>query len=87
MGEAYSYEELEENGQRAERCECCGVQTNRKNLPLSCELHLLGHLGSGYPLYFQFLKFSFSILFMMFISSAVFNLASNILGDNCLTTE
>lgn len=45
-------------------------------------------LGTGYPMYFDFLKSSLLILFMIFISSGAYNVFSNsYLGDDCKSSE
>jgi hypothetical protein len=50
---------------------------------MSVETEELGFLGSGYPLFFDFMKFSFAIIFLIFVTSGLYNMSSNLLGDNC----
>jgi len=37
-------------------CGCCARQIQRIPIKLSCNIYELSFLGSGYPLYFQFMK-------------------------------
>lgn len=58
---------------------------HRKQVTMMDNTELLGYLGSGYPLFFDFLKFSFGVLFMIFFSSSIYNITSNYMGTNCHT--
>jgi hypothetical protein len=48
------------------------------------ELSDLSELGSGYPMFFDFIKFCIFILFMFIISSGSYNAFSNyLMGKSC----
>lgn len=40
-------------------------------------------LGSGYPLYFHYIKYCILILSILFLTSGQFNLLSNYFGNTC----
>ena len=44
----------------------------------------LGFLGTGYPLYFNFVKQCIFMLLIMFVTSSDYNLFSNLQGDDCV---
>lgn len=40
-------------------------------------------LGSGYPLYFHYIKYCIIILAIITLTSGEYNILSNYFGDNC----
>jgi hypothetical protein len=43
----------------------------------------MSFLGSGYPLFFNFMKYCIVILFAISMTSGEFNLLSNYFGESC----
>jgi hypothetical protein len=72
-------------GGKAERCDCCSYVINRKELSVFCDTTEFSFLGSGYPLFFNFIKFCVLVLFLMLLSSGAYNMFSNAVGGDCLT--
>ncbi len=67
-------------------CPCCTRRVDRSPLPINCSTNELAYLGSGYPLYFDFIKFCGIILLILFASSGAFNLYTNLMmGKDCRT--
>ena len=59
------------------RCPCCDLPVGGELIPLCTDLKGLYHLGSGYALYFRFLKFAIVILLLMFLAGGIFNVMTN----------
>ncbi|KAL4478394.1 hypothetical protein ABPG74_006629 [Tetrahymena malaccensis] len=66
-------------GKINEKCDCCGRDIERELLDMKSDVIQLSYLGSGYPMYFQFLKLSISFLVILFCISGIFNMVVN--GD------
>ena len=65
-------------------CPCCAREIDRIPLDSNVQNKKLGFLGSGFPLYFEFLKQCIIILVLFFITTADFNLFSNFFyGNDC----
>ena len=69
-------------------CPCCRLPRDGEPLPLMCELdsfYQVGtyHLGSGYSLYFHFLKYCIVFLLAMLAVSGLFNLITNLIERDC----
>jgi len=79
----YKYEEPNPQDE-AEVCPCCGMKLKGEQLPITCSLESLYHLGSGNALYFSFVKCSIYLLLLMFIICGAFNLLSNVISGDCL---
>lgn len=57
---------------------------DKTQLKLNCSITELAFLGSGYPLFFLFIKFCLLILIVWFLISGLFNiLTNNSLGNDC----
>ncbi len=76
------YQKQKENA-HDEICPCCHLPNQGKPIPLCGELSKIYHLGSGYSLYFTFIKYSIFLLIVLLLGSGVFNLITNYLGDSC----
>lgn len=75
--------EPEEVGE-PKRCVCCARTIEKRKLDLSCTLKDFSFLGSGYPLYFSFLKYCTIFLSLILIFSGGFNMITNALyGNDC----
>ncbi|KAL4489888.1 hypothetical protein ABPG72_010787 [Tetrahymena utriculariae] len=67
-----------------EYCECCARQIQRHQLKLKCNIYELSFLGSGYPLYFFFIKQCIVMLSLVLFICGAFNVITNIIGsDKC----
>ncbi|EWS72684.1 kinase domain protein (macronuclear) [Tetrahymena thermophila SB210] len=64
-----------------EYCECCARQIQRHQLKLRCNIYELSFLGSGYPLYFFFIKQCIVMLSLVLFICGVFNVITNIIGS------
>lgn len=62
-------------------CDCCGCPLKNTQLPLCCSRYELFFLGSGFPLFFDFIVWSLGLMMMIFCISSIFGLASN--SKNC----
>ncbi|KAL4478393.1 hypothetical protein ABPG74_006628 [Tetrahymena malaccensis] len=67
-----------------EKCDCCGRSVDREILNLNSDITKLSYLGSGFPMFFQFLKFTIFFLLVLFGISGIFNLVANSnYGNQC----
>ena len=49
---------------------------------------ILGHFGSGYPLFFDFIKYMIFFLLLLLLSTGAYNIFSNVmLGNGCKDLE
>jgi hypothetical protein len=66
-------------------CPCgCDCVLDREELPVWGSHNIdLSFLGSGYPLYFHYIKYCVIILGLIMITSGQFNLVSDIYGGVC----
>ena len=55
-------------------CECCGQLVNKKQIDLCCNVRELHFLGSGYVLYFQFVKHAIFLLLTLLIGVGIFGI-------------
>jgi hypothetical protein len=63
-------------------CPCCGLQTEGEQIEMMDDLEELYHLGSGYALYFRFIKYCIGLLLIQFLISGIYTLAV----DVCVST-
>lgn len=57
-------------------------------MPLECKLDKLAFLGSGFPLYFTFIKYCTISLLIVLISSGLFNIVSSAkVGEDCVEKD
>jgi len=75
-------DKYEEEGR--ELCVCCGLPVEGELIPINAGLEKLYHLGSGFALYFRFIKFSVALLVLIFLSSGLYNLISNVVQGDCV---
>ncbi|CAD8099449.1 unnamed protein product [Paramecium sonneborni] len=59
-------------------CHCCGLRIERENFNLGIASDQLGFLGSGYPLYFDFIKSCLTIIAIQYITVGNFQLITHI---------
>ncbi|KAL4487142.1 hypothetical protein ABPG72_001594 [Tetrahymena utriculariae] len=67
-----------------EICPCCDNQIEKQSLNLFDDPIKLLFLGSGYPLYFDFIKQCIYIMIIILLISGSFNLYTNQLGKECI---
>lgn len=74
-----------EKGTKAvyEMCPCCNSQIEKDNLSIKDDPLKLLFLGSGYPLFFDFLKFCIYILITILTISGSYDLYKNYTGTEC----
>ena len=72
-----------EDFDKTEVCVCCGRWVNKKEIKLSCNMKDLYFLGSGFPLYFIFVKHTIYTLLALFMGTGFFDLITNIYGNYC----
>ncbi|CAD8132365.1 unnamed protein product [Paramecium octaurelia] len=65
-------------------CLCCGYHICEFQLKLSVDKEDLSFLGSGYPLYFTFIKNCIFLLGFHMMAEGQFNLISNYQGQDCI---
>jgi len=77
------YKSNQKKNTHPETCPCCELPLDGEKIPLKADLSELYHLGSGYPLYFQFIKYSIALLVLLFIGGGMFGIITNGFGDSC----
>jgi hypothetical protein len=68
----------------SETCLCCGFKVDRKLVGLGCSVESLSFLGSGYPLYFTFIKSVIVVLSLQMIAVGQYSIISNFLSNECI---
>lgn len=69
------------------RCLCCGYVVDWKELDYFGDIDQLNFLGSGFPLFYNFIIYCLFMLFMLFVISGGYELATNYLGSFCNKVE
>jgi len=64
-------------------CPCCGLQYKGTSVPLTGSLYRLYHLGSGYTLYFKYIKYAIGFLVVLLLVTGIFNLVTNLMSGDC----
>ena len=67
----------------SELCSCCYLTSKNELLPYCCCKEELYHLGVCFPLYFEFIKFSFVLLLITLLSSGIYAIITNHHGLTC----
>lgn len=68
-----------------EVCPCCGFSTVKgQDLNLLCNTNDLQFLGSGFPLFFNYIRYCILLLSIEFAIKGAYNLYTNWLGSYCL---
>lgn len=68
----------------AEACPCCGYEVDRELIPYFASPMELNFLGSGFPLFYNFIVYCIFILFELMTIKGGYNLVTNIMGNYCL---
>jgi hypothetical protein len=56
---------------------------DREELPIMTDIMELGFLGSGFPLFYNFIIFCILLLFEMLTINGGYNLVTNVIGTYC----
>lgn len=76
------------SGETKKTCRCCGYQIERENLPISCNLDELKFLGSGFPLFYNYIKYCLLILSVLFLTTSIYNIVTNaVYGHFCQPSD
>lgn len=67
--------------------EASGLPIDNKLLPICCDNKSMNFLSPGFPMYFQFIKFSLVILFTIMLTSGVHNAYTFYYGSSCQDTD
>jgi hypothetical protein len=67
-----------------EVCPCCGYEVERRELNLCDDVKKLNFLGSGLPLFYNYVVFCIFILFVQLSVKGGFDIYVNITGTYCL---
>ncbi|EAR89313.2 phage head-tail family protein, putative (macronuclear) [Tetrahymena thermophila SB210] len=69
-------------------CQCCGQFVQKEHLSIKHDILQLSFLGSGYPMYFEFLKFCIILQTILFFLNGLYGLLTNgAFGTACLSQE
>lgn len=66
-----------------EICPCCGHQVAKLRLEVCGPTMQLSFLGSGFPLFYNFIVYCIFILFVNLIIKGGYNLITNLMGNYC----
>jgi len=58
-------------------CPCCDRQVSRLILPINCNITELSFLGSGYPLFLEFIKSCIYLLLLILLTQGVYDIVTN----------
>lgn len=72
-----------EDSKPTELCPCCGYVVSRTKLSLCCDIMDLSFMGSGFPCFYNFIKYCFIMLMSLLLLSGAWNLVTNYYGTNC----
>lgn len=67
-----------------EICQCCGLNTYNEQLMVCHDRKALSFLGTGFPLFFDFLLWTKRILILAFIIYGLYAILSNGAGGDCI---
>ncbi|EAS02885.2 kinase domain protein (macronuclear) [Tetrahymena thermophila SB210] len=70
-----------------EVCPCCDYQIDKNIISLREQVDTLSFLGSGYPLFFHYMKYCIIILGLIILTSGEYNILSNYYGHTCLSNK
>ncbi|CAK58012.1 unnamed protein product (macronuclear) [Paramecium tetraurelia] len=68
-------------------CPCCGYSIERTDLEYDCDPLEMKFLGSGFPLFYMFIKYCIFILVEFWLLKGMFCLATDLMGDYCYNLE
>ncbi|CAD8136214.1 unnamed protein product [Paramecium pentaurelia] len=68
-------------------CPCCGFEVDREEIPYCSNPMALSFLGSGFTLFYNYLKYCILILFITLLTKQLYNLYTNYQGNYCSQTK
>ena len=68
-------------------CECCYLPLQNELLPYCCSKKEFYHLGICFPLYFEFIEYTFILLLITFVGAGIYAITTNYFGNNCQSLE
>ncbi|EGR32359.1 protein kinase domain protein [Ichthyophthirius multifiliis] len=68
-------------------CQCCGYEIQRQAIGLNVDLIELGFLGSGFPLFYNYLKNCIAMLTVLFLIQGIPSIIQNVKGNFCRYTS
>ncbi len=63
-------------------CPCCSKPVNKEKLSIWSKVNSLGFLGPLFPQYFNYMKYSITLILLMFLPS-IYSVFYNISGNVC----
>jgi hypothetical protein len=72
-----------ENDPERETCPCCGYEIDREDIDYFSSVRELGFLGSGFPLFYNFIIYCIFILFIQLTVKGGYNLVTNVMSGYC----
>ncbi|CAK64341.1 unnamed protein product (macronuclear) [Paramecium tetraurelia] len=66
-----------------ETCPCCGFEVERDEIPYCSNPMALSFLGSGFTLFYNYLKYCIIILFITLVTKQIYNLYTSYEGSYC----
>ncbi|CAD8055184.1 unnamed protein product [Paramecium primaurelia] len=66
-----------------ETCPCCGFEVDREDIPYCSDPMALSFLGSGFTLFYNYLRYCIIILFIQLLVKQLHNLYTNFNGSYC----
>ncbi|CAD8048026.1 unnamed protein product [Paramecium sonneborni] len=70
-----------------ETCPCCGFEVDREQIPYCSDPMALSFLGSGFTLFYNYLRYCILILFITLLTKQLYNLYTNYQGSYCSHTK
>ncbi|CAD8158550.1 unnamed protein product [Paramecium pentaurelia] len=70
-------------GETVNICPCCKQQIEKTQIDFQRDEMAFSFLGSGYPLYFNFIKCCLMIVGVLFLTSGQYQLVSNLTSNDC----
>ena len=67
----------------AELCPCCGYVVSRIKISVFCDTMDLSFLGSGFPCFYNFIKYCLVMLMLLLSLSGIYNIYTSYGGTYC----
>ena len=72
---------------KVDTCPCCGFEVDRDQIPYCSDPMALSFLGSGFTLFYNYLRYCILILFITLLTKQLYNLYTNYQGSYCSHTK
>ncbi|EGR32796.1 hypothetical protein IMG5_070780 [Ichthyophthirius multifiliis] len=79
----FQYNQNNNQDQITELCPCCNFEINKRSIKICENTSKFTFLGSGYPLFFSYIKCCLALIGAILITSGQYNLISNFYGRSC----